>query len=172
MLGVVGALVDLVVDEDILMLQKVNLFLQLLALQRVLLRGVEHEADLQIVKVLALRRFDEIFFHGNIGVDWEGVIVDGELLERRAVGVSVQPEAMLFFFLLVVVGVLVLREEEVIVEAASFEAQKLAGDVVEDLIFLLELLQLFVELQEFDRVNFIFLLNNALLLFHGPLVIL
>ena len=83
-----------------------------------------------------------------------------------------KPEAMLFFFLLVVVGVLVLREEEVIVEAASFEAQKLAGDVVEDLIFLLELLQLFVELQEFDRVNFIFLLNNALLLFHGPLVIL
>lgn len=87
----------------------------------------------------------------------EGIIIDWEFLEGSSIGMLPKLEAMPVKVFLEVVSMLVLRQEEVVAVATTPEIQELLWHIVQNLIFLLEFLEFFVEFEEFKRVDFIFL---------------
>lgn len=56
-----------------------------------------------------------------------------------------------------VVSVLILRQEEVVVESTGLEIQEFVRDVVKDLVFLLEFLELFIEFEKLEGMYLILL---------------
>ena len=154
-----GALINLVADEDELVAEEVDLLTQLILPKRLRLRSILHEADLEVFEVLVGRRLHEVAFHHHVAVNWERVVIDRELLERRAVRVTVQLEAVLLSVLAVVIRMLILRQKEVIAETASAHIEELVRYVVQLLILLLKLLQLLIKFEKLHRMNLILLLR-------------
>lgn len=89
--------------------------------QRVLLRGVVHKNNLQILQIFVLWRLNEVVLHDDVAMNRKRIVVNRELLERCSVGVPPQLKAVPLPILHEVVSVLILRHEEVIVEAGCFE---------------------------------------------------
>ena len=110
---------------------------------------------MQIFQLLLIRRLDEAVLYHLLVVNREGIVIEWKLLERRTIGVPVQLEPVVLPVLLEVVSVLILRHEDVVGVAAGFEGEELLGDVVEDLVFVAELLEFLVEFVELERVDFV-----------------
>lgn len=104
----------------------------------------------------------EVLVEDYVAVNWERVVVNRKLLKWRAVRMPLQSEPVMNLVLRKVVRVLILRQEEVIVEAACVQVQELGRNVVEQLIFLLEFLQLLIKFQELYRMDLVLFISNYL----------
>ena len=81
-------------------------------------------------------------------MNWEWVIIYRKLLERRAIGMSIQLEPIVCNVFLEIIRVLVFCQKEIIVKITRGNVQKIRGDIIQYLILLLKRLELLIKFQK------------------------